>query len=428
MAKRKIGKRVAKKAVVRKAADRKTAKAAVEAVRIRMYDIGFGDCFLLFIPTSDGVKKVLVDCGSIKKHKKSTAQIVEQVIRDATGDGEEPRIDVVIATHRHRDHVSGFANDAWQGVEVGEVWMPWTEDPSDPQARGIREAQHGFALELEAQLTRLGASQDLLDFAANALSNEAAMETLHSGFKPSPERRRFLPEKPDPDRGVNGRTFQTPALPGVEVFVLGPSRDEAVIRDMDPPSGGAFLRLASLGDRKLGERTAPRPFSENWIRDAPPFDLSAQDKRRIQSFGEDFPEMLAAGLDSAVNGTSLMLVFKIGKAHLLFPGDAQWGTWNAALKDSEWRMLLAKTRFYKVGHHGSHNATPKDFVERTVGDDFWAMIPVTPHGRWKDIPRKPLVEAIERKTDKLARSDDATVRAPFTREGDWWVETSIPID
>ena len=51
------------------------------------------------------------------------------------------------------------------------------------------------------------------------------MTTLHEGFDGNP-RRRFLPEKEET------LVIDTPALPGVAVYVLGPSRNKDVIRDM----------------------------------------------------------------------------------------------------------------------------------------------------------------------------------------------------
>lgn len=35
-----------------------------------------------------------------------------------------------------------------------------------------------------------------------------------------------------------------------------------------------------------------------------------------------------------------------------------WGTWLNVLQDPEWKSLLERVAFYKIGHHGSHNATP----------------------------------------------------------------------
>ncbi len=411
-----------KKKAKMKTSRRRTARGAPDStVLIRMYDIGFGDCFLLFVPTDEGTKKVLIDCGSIKRHVKTTAEIVDQVISDVTESDGVPRIDVVIATHRHKDHVDGFEETLWRDVEVKEVWMPWTEDPEDLQARRIRETQHSFALQLHAFSNKLGSSKDLLDFALNALSNEEAMETLHNGFAKQPKRL-FLPEKTS-----RSTTLKRAALPGVTVYVLGPSHDEEVIRDMEPPPESSFLRLESRVSRDASTNTAPNPFSIDWQVEHSAWELSDDDRRAIRSIGEGIENVLAASLDSAVNGTSLVLMFKIGKAHLLFPGDAQWGTWNTILEDPVKRNLLEKTKLYKVGHHGSHNATPVQFVEHTVGKDFLAMIPVCPHGLWKDIPRKPLIQAMEKRTKKIVRSDQKRPKAPFNRHGDWYVETTIPI-
>ena len=91
-------------------------------------------------------------------------------------------------------------------------------------------------------------------------------------------------------------------------------------------------------------------------------ELSPGDQESITQMG-DLEQAIAVSLDKAVNGTSLMLVLKIGQAYLLFPGDAQWGTWQAALRNPTANALLRKTTFFKVSHHGSHNGTPREFVE-----------------------------------------------------------------
>lgn len=122
-----------------------------ESIRVRMYNVGFGDAFLVRFPGPDREMKILVDCGSIAKGPFGVDRVVEQIIEDCTTDGV-PHVDLVVATHRHRDHVSGFALPAWGKVHVGQVWMPWTEDPDDADAARIREAQHGLALRLSQRL------------------------------------------------------------------------------------------------------------------------------------------------------------------------------------------------------------------------------------------------------------------------------------
>ena len=43
----------------------KTGNAEARVV-ITMYDVGFGDCFLVRFPGGDGERRILFDCGSIK--------------------------------------------------------------------------------------------------------------------------------------------------------------------------------------------------------------------------------------------------------------------------------------------------------------------------------------------------------------------------
>lgn len=223
-------------------------KANGHEVRVRMYNVGFGDAFLVEIPGNSTTHRILFDCGSIQASPEGGAMkdIVSRIIDDVTDASGDARIDVVVATHRHKDHISGFAVDGWDDVEVKEVWMPWTEHPTDKDARRIRDIRSRMALALQASMTKLAESVDpqvetvdrYRGIVENALllTNDREMKRLHGGFAGNPKRR-FLPRK------TKSRSFETPALPGVRVHVLGPSRDKDVIRDMDPPKGESFLRM-----------------------------------------------------------------------------------------------------------------------------------------------------------------------------------------
>lgn len=422
-------------------------------VRIRMYNVGFGDAFLLIIPDEERPRKILVDCGvhmSGTNKKLKLKDLVKRIVEDVSEDGV-PRIDVVIATHRHRDHVHGFREELWRKVEVGEVWMPWTEHPTNPLAREIRNVQGKIAAQLDKALEKktsdplkfglkgdkLRETKALKEFVSNSLPNEEAMRTLHDGFAALSGRkkvlRRFLP----PERRSE-HSFECDLLPGVVVHVLGPSRDPSIIRDMDPPKGKSYLRmiesLPADGEEKL------LPFRDQWvIEDAKAYNeanglLTEKELKKIKNAGEGTEFGVAVKLEDAVNGTSLMLMFEVGKSFLLFPGDAQWGTWEAAKNDPEWRRLLEKTNFYKVGHHGSHNATPIEFVEEILKENFWGMVSLRPIDKFKEIPRKPLLEALRGKPGKIVRMDlsEETDSPDFRRvgdpkSGDVYVELDIPI-
>ena len=64
-------------------------------------------------------------------------------------------------------------------------------------------------------------------------------------------------------------------------------------------------------------------------------------------------------MDDAMNNTSIILLFEVNGQSFLFPGDAQIENWEFTLKQAALMKRLANVTFYKVGHHGSRNATPK---------------------------------------------------------------------
>ncbi|NLI17473.1 MAG: MBL fold metallo-hydrolase, partial [Actinomycetales bacterium] len=107
-------------------------------VHVRMYNVGFGDAFLVTVSRAGGTWRMLVDCGVHNQGQarpiRDSVRAIIADLRAASADGV-PRLDVVVATHRHADHVSGFAVDDWEEVEVGEVWLPYVADDDDPDAQ-----------------------------------------------------------------------------------------------------------------------------------------------------------------------------------------------------------------------------------------------------------------------------------------------------
>jgi glyoxylase-like metal-dependent hydrolase (beta-lactamase superfamily II) len=132
----------------------------IDGVNVRMYQAGFGDCFLLSFRDEHETKHILIDCGSITEGKTQVSKVVSSVISASTEAGQPPRLELVVGTHRHRDHVGGFADPAWAKVEVGEVWMPWTEDPRDADATMIRNRQSSLALGLARSIAAARSADD----------------------------------------------------------------------------------------------------------------------------------------------------------------------------------------------------------------------------------------------------------------------------
>ena len=131
-------------------------------------------------------------------------------------------------------------------------------------------------------------------------------------------------------------------------------------------------------------------------------------------------------LDSVTNNTSLVLAVELGGADvLLFAADAQVGNW-LSWQNLKWSFddrtvtgpdLLSRTIFYKVGHHGSHNATLRDKGLELMTQLSIAAIPVyhdmAVKNHWGNMPLPALVERLKgaAKTG-LLRSDEAPAQLP----------------
>src|SRR4051812_16682867 len=78
-----------------------------DEIRIRMYRLGLGDCFLITLRRRDAKAfHIMIDCGVILGTSNSTSRLataLDDIIAETKGS-----IDVLVVTHEHYDHVAGF--------------------------------------------------------------------------------------------------------------------------------------------------------------------------------------------------------------------------------------------------------------------------------------------------------------------------------
>lgn len=365
-----------------------------KTIRIRMYRPGFGDCFLLSFGPAKAAHHVLIDFGAHQQGEIGTMEPIMDDIEKTTG----KVLHLVIATHQHRDHISGFGKFAerFGKFTIGEVWMPWSEDPNDAAAVALQKKHMALYDRLEAHLqVALAVAKDKKKYDAalaaldNLRGNGPARVALQHGFGTGASVRYFK-------GGLSNVTVA--AFPGLSVDILGPPKDEAALGRMNPPADQHFFTAPGQAN------SAVRPFlkleipvgSPDYsaiVTDGQPV-LTDDDLTALQLSAESPADRLALALDNVRNNTSLVTLFRFGGRVLLFPGDAQWGNWQSWIGTDRGKELLGQVDFLKVAHHGSENATPVDVEKALRSSGVAAMVP-TQKTPFPTIPRMPLLAKLE---------------------------------
>jgi hypothetical protein len=406
------------------------------SVRIRMYRQGLGDCFLLTF-TQEGKDdfNMMIDCGLLQGTANGT-EIMQKVVEDIettlsiekTVDGATKKwLDVVVLTHEHADHISGFsqARPVFDRLHFGEVWAGWMDDKHHPKYKAVRERFHKQVTGLKAALSKMKSDEqqglketvqalvfdffddDVLGAKAGTAGRSSAWEYALTKSLGNP---RFCSP---------GDTFLLGEFDDVRIYILGPPLEYETFTKVNPPpdetyrSEGSSFALADSffaavagDDNELFDAELYQPF-ERYLRiDADKearqndffkthygFSSKSPDEwRRINDDWLTTAGGLALNLDSYTNNTCLAFAIELirSKKVLLFPGDAQFANWiswqkltwkvpdsKGAQREIKTEDLLNQTIFYKVGHHGSHNATLKKHgLEMMSNPALMAMIPV----------------------------------------------------
>jgi hypothetical protein len=487
-------------------------KVDAEAVTVRMYRGLLGDCFLLthtLGPAGPGqrVFRALIDCGVLqcmgakgaRPNTQAALDHMEQVVASLAADTER-RLDLVVATHEHYDHLSGFLlyHEVFKTFSIGAVWVAWTENQTDGEAKDIRENGKKATSILKAVVERtpfavdgsrdprLETIESLLQFYEPELEAWSADDAFAVTKKPP---RLYNPAVQAPRSCANaiewlrfkaGEANVKYLEPGAVVrfglddrlkaSVLGPPRSDRLLK-LNPTGGvqrevyltkpdevaslETTLRVqafaaAPAASQRPSQVAADLPFSPRFNRteaeleDCPiwkiyegtPDDAVTQ-ARRIDGEWLGTAELLALKVDGDVNNTSLVLAIETPGPHrdvLLFPGDAQVGNW-LSWHDQSYPAkpatpadpietaadILSRVILYKVGHHGSHNATASEKgLELMTSPNLVAMIPVV-----KAVAREQTKTGWEMPFDKLfARLKAKTRERIVLGDGDRNAETT----
>ena len=496
-----------------------------KGVKVRMYRTGLGDCFLLAFPrTGQGRDAfyLLIDCGVYyRTPEPQNAPRIRRIVEDIRA-ATAGRLDLLVITHEHWDHVSAFHPTQAQSIfekdiELGRLWMAWTENLEIPLARELHQGRRAARAALAQALTKwrglteadtegLSLVGNLLDFFGGPVASSSvpgagpggALAAAAAAKKKSvqtEEAMEWIRDSYGKGKAKFLRSGEGPIgledVDDVRVYVLGPPEDAQLIRRHEPRGEEVYPKamaaaleasfFAAFG--VIPNRLDAAPDSED-VKEASrmclPFDETYQlpcgrieaalkappgspeaggEDERIPRHLDFFRDVYLTGpawrkidgdwlesaaefalqLDNATNNTSLAFAVEIGPSGegkvLLFPGDAQVGNWLSWFgkvkagkrelgKDMVWTAgdkgdkkvtaedLLRRTVLYKVGHHGSHNATLRARGLELMGsEELVAFLPVDQHvarelAHYGEMPLDSLVKELEVRTaGRVARSD-----------------------
>lgn len=460
-----------------------TLKKAETGASIRMYRMGeLGDCFLLTLRHKTMIRHLLIDCGSFRNGNESKARMVEiaEDIRDYVAKAGK-RLHVVVGTHQHNDHVSGFvhAKEIFEQMKVEQVWLSWLDNPRSKVASQIQQDHLGLRKALDHGVNELRKlSKEKLTNGANPLSLKKIDEHVELvgqllGFFAAPalpsEGVRILKKI-----GENAVDYLNPGdlrtIPGIpkseiKVHILGPPRDQELLYRKDPRKGESYdHKLRAMhsmakhfvkavenredhSDKEEQDfpfnRTFKRyidkkeTFSDRLTKTQASYQAEENEWRNIDSDWLEQASRLALYMDTFTNNSSLVFAIELVKSEkvLLFAADAQTGNWLSWEKvkfeeeGATLHGLLERTSFYKVGHHGSHNSTLKNAMEKINSDDLVVMIPVDkndPNIKKKDgwkMPASKLYQRLKEKSQfRVLRMDDGYAKGcePKKTKDDTW--------
>lgn len=424
-------------------------------VECRMYKLGTGDCFVLKFYSDESTIcfKMMIDAGGAYLSKAWSDKVFKTLLKDI-----ENELDLLIVTHEHSDHVLGFekSKDLLENIlKVKEIWLAWTEDDNDSKVNEWKK-KYGEKKKLMHDLYNI-MNRKMEDLTVSTKSNDS----FYSKFMLNNFNRQkaviddFLKLSLRTDNNFNIEKIYKGGLEGMDIVkkrfgdldtIIRFKKQGEIVTDFERKTGLKFfilgppplyedIKLETGGEGESYDHSQNnKDFNEAFLnaieshKDDIPFDeefiqkgnsrmhkkYNSLEWRKIDHDWIFSSATFALRMNSLTNNLSLAMAIEVSHTGevLLFPGDAEYGSW-ASWHKINWGFesngkhltedLLNRTILYKVAHHMSHNGTAKTKgLNMMTSDNLTAMIPLDYnkiYDGWKStMPNRYILDELMDKT------------------------------
>ena len=437
--------------------------ATITKVDVFSYPLGTGDFLLLKFEKADNSEpfKILIDAGSWSGKYDHVRKYVKEFLKEVNNE-----VDILIATHEHKDHVYAFqaAKEMFTTeFKAKEIWLGWTENDSLQKvkrwkkdygqkkmalARAVRQLEkRQESSDFEDQFSGLKFGHQMIERRRDQLKVIQGFAAINLGVSETDSLKSYAGDmegmrivKKDIDREeiryfTPGKVVENhPGAPGLKFYILGPPKTIWDVRKENSNEEGESYEHSHNDDRHLAFETAINDLNRRSTNNSPFKEEFADRSRKTKDENNikrlyqeeswrkiDDEWLYATGsmalrMNSLTNNLSLALAIEIEESGrvLLFPGDAEYGSWKSWHK-IDWEShqnrdrkhltedLLNRTCFYKVSHHMSHNGTAQRLgLNMMTSDDLVALATLDYQvisGGWTNtMPNRYILDELLQKT------------------------------
>ncbi|PVX27243.1 MAG: hypothetical protein CW716_03305 [Candidatus Bathyarchaeum sp.] len=383
----------------------------MDQLRIRAYNVLFGDAFLVTFPEVDkngknAIRNILIDFGNLPGGRVGGSDSVfEPIIKDIVKELNGQPLDLYVMTHEHMDHTQGLvysekkvyeADDTeLQGIlKTRYAWL--TASAADDYYQKFPKAE-----EIDLMFKKIHSMIGNL-FNALKANGEEVPEDVWVLWANNDSRSRdgcvnyIQSLAPDTTRYVYRGYDEENSHPFTEAKIefWAPEQDTSTYYDM------LHIMPMGLGVTEENKKTGQQCTLTRVI--PPPGVYSGAFYNLVKMRGCYLENLLA--IDKAKNNTSVVFCLEWRGIRLLFTGDAEKASWKMIDK----KVKLEPVHFLKVSHHASKTGLPdidilNKFYPENKTDNVprCALVSTFEGSQWKTIPDKDTLDEIRKRCDNF---------------------------